>query len=310
MQFIEKIKNIGVSEDMSEADKLMVQTINRLTAYYYFFSFISTIINAQFLTYTKLIPVIVIFQFYLLSFVFTFLKFFETARYNIWVVTMLVIFWMSSAFGYESNSHLLFYVMILTTVTSFEFKSMKLLGFVVSIPIILLIILYLTHFSLFHIEGVSDKVLNIIGTNFVFITAMSIALSALQYKKEFENRTKMITNSEEKLKLKIIELEKTNEELDSFVYRVTHDLRAPIASTLGLLSLSKTDKSNIEYYQELQEKSLHKLDFFINDVLQYAKNKRMEVLISEIQLPSLITEVEHALANEGVYPKIKVEVDY
>src|SRR5690606_18565159 len=37
------------------------------------------------------------------------------------------------------------------------------------------------------------------------------------------------------------ELSKRNTELDNFVYSVSHDLRAPIASVLGLINLAKKD---------------------------------------------------------------------
>src|SRR5690606_24537902 len=37
------------------------------------------------------------------------------------------------------------------------------------------------------------------------------------------------------------ELSKRNTELDNFVYSVSHDLRAPIASVLGLINLARQD---------------------------------------------------------------------
>ena len=40
-----------------------------------------------------------------------------------------------------------------------------------------------------------------------------------------------------------MELSKRNTELDNFVYSVSHDLRAPIASVLGLINLAKKDEN-------------------------------------------------------------------
>ncbi|NJM26373.1 MAG: hypothetical protein HC859_13700 [Bacteroidia bacterium] len=45
--------------------------------------------------------------------------------------------------------------------------------------------------------------------------------------------------AEEKLKATNSELTKRNTELDNFVYSVSHDLRAPIASVLGLINLAR-----------------------------------------------------------------------
>src|SRR6185369_10139546 len=54
-----------------------------------------------------------------------------------------------------------------------------------------------------------------------------------------EINTRKIT--EENLQRANQELSKRNSELDNFVYSVSHDLRAPIASVLGLTNLAKKD---------------------------------------------------------------------
>ncbi len=69
-------------------------------------------------------------------------------------------------------------------------------------------------------------------------------------------------------------LKKINKELDEFVYRASHDLRAPLASILGLINLSKKepDIKVIQEYIELKEKSVKKLDFLIRDIAQFSRN--------------------------------------
>ncbi|MBX2843082.1 MAG: PAS domain S-box protein [Flammeovirgaceae bacterium] len=87
-------------------------------------------------------------------------------------------------------------------------------------------------------------------------------------------------------------LKKTNQELDNFVYRVSHDLRAPIASSLGLITLARSEKSDskLQEYLDLQEKSLFRLDEFIRDILNYSRNSRMELKMEEINFAELIEE--------------------
>jgi PAS domain S-box-containing protein len=88
-------------------------------------------------------------------------------------------------------------------------------------------------------------------------------------------------------------LKKTNEELDTFVYRVSHDLRSPISSALGLIdiSLQESDIGTVKYYLKLQQDSLCKLDKFIRDILTYSRNARQEVSPELIQLRELISEI-------------------
>lgn len=88
-------------------------------------------------------------------------------------------------------------------------------------------------------------------------------------------------------------LRKTNNELDSFVYKASHDMRAPLTSLLGLISLSKkeTDLSIVKGFIDLQEKSIIKLDNYIVDILNMSKNARTEVQYSEINFREIIDHV-------------------
>jgi signal transduction histidine kinase len=74
-------------------------------------------------------------------------------------------------------------------------------------------------------------------------------------------------------------LGKLNAELDRFVYSASHDLRAPIASFLGLIEVAKMEKdiSNIGVLLEMQKKSLQRLDHFIKDIVDHSRNTRLSV---------------------------------
>jgi PAS domain S-box-containing protein len=117
--------------------------------------------------------------------------------------------------------------------------------------------------------------------------------------------------AEEELQNKNEELRILNQELDSFVYSVSHDLRAPLASVLGLISLLKDeiDKPNGLMYLTLMEKSIHKLDVFIRSVTDYSRNTRLEVQSQPIDFQVIVDEiVENYLYLEGA-SKIKVDIE-
>ncbi|MBT1700210.1 PAS domain S-box protein [Fulvivirgaceae bacterium PWU4] len=75
------------------------------------------------------------------------------------------------------------------------------------------------------------------------------------------------------------ELVKINAELDRFVYSASHDLRAPIASLLGLIEVARLEKSldNIENLLNMQKTSLLRLDRFIRDIVDHSRNMRLSV---------------------------------
>src|SRR5882762_7894025 len=75
------------------------------------------------------------------------------------------------------------------------------------------------------------------------------------------------------------ELIKINAELDRFVYSASHDLRAPIASLLGLIEVAKfePDREKIDELLEMQKKSLYRLDRFIKDIVDHSRNARLGI---------------------------------
>lgn len=88
------------------------------------------------------------------------------------------------------------------------------------------------------------------------------------------------------------ELTKKNTELDNFVYSVSHDLRAPIASILGLINLAKKDKGDNTRlaYLEMMEKSAKQQDYFIKEILDQSRNSRLEVKSEPVLFEPLIEE--------------------
>jgi len=107
------------------------------------------------------------------------------------------------------------------------------------------------------------------------------------------------------------ELHKLNSELDSFVYSVSHDLRAPLSSILGLISISKIDKenTNLPKYLDKIETSVNKLDDFIKEIISYSRNVRLKVEVEEIDLKLLVEEVIEGLAFMNTEDHIEVSIE-
>jgi len=99
--------------------------------------------------------------------------------------------------------------------------------------------------------------------------------------------------SEHKLNQQNKELNLVNSELDRFVYSVSHDLSAPLKSILGLVNISRLTNVETEHRMQfnLIEKSVGKLETFVQEVLDYSRNKRMDVHKESIAVKELCQEV-------------------
>lgn len=132
--------------------------------------------------------------------------------------------------------------------------------------------------------------------------------------KEMEQKMEALYETEQSLNAQLMEhneeLKRINNELDNFVYRVSHDLRAPLTSSLGLIELSKRSASleEIKEYTALQEKSLTKLDTFIQDIVHYSRNARLEVVPEEIDIKVLFEQLLEQLQFAPKSKDVKKEV--
>ena len=116
--------------------------------------------------------------------------------------------------------------------------------------------------------------------------------------------------AEQKLKDKNKELLKANEELDRFVYSTSHDLRAPLTSVLGLINIAEMDMDEVKrkiYFDKIK-KSIKRLDTFIQDIVHYSRNLRLEVKNEEINLNELIPELIEGLRFMDDAEKIKFNI--
>lgn len=95
------------------------------------------------------------------------------------------------------------------------------------------------------------------------------------------------------LRNKIAELEKTNDELNRFIYSISHELRAPLVSAMGIVNLVKMEglyESSGEYWS-LIETCSNKLDYYIQKTLQYYKNNKTISENSSIDFHKLIPQL-------------------
>lgn len=86
------------------------------------------------------------------------------------------------------------------------------------------------------------------------------------------------------------ELKIRNTELDNFVYKVSHDLRAPLSSIRGLVNLAQLpgNNDNPRDYLKLVGQKIEQLDHFIGDVLSHSKNLKLDVKIGVVDFRAII----------------------
>ncbi len=144
----------------------------------------------------------------------------------------------------------------------------------------------------------------------------------LNLEKIVSDRTAELWNTNNLLRSEIDERKKTtdrlkqmNEKLNNFVYRVSHDLRAPITSVEGLITVIKFERKahsdKVDEYINILEERIHSLDRFIRDILSHSRISNSEIQLEKIQFKQIIKEcfdeLNYMENNDKIDQKIRVQ---
>ena len=115
--------------------------------------------------------------------------------------------------------------------------------------------------------------------------------------------------NEQRLREKDLLLEKVAGELDRFIYSASHDLRSPISSMKGLVSLARinSEASAWKHFLDMMEESLDKLDVFIFKLIEFSRNSNEPVVIEPVNLNYVIMSILNELEQHSNWPRVKVE---
>jgi ligand-binding sensor domain-containing protein/signal transduction histidine kinase len=116
-------------------------------------------------------------------------------------------------------------------------------------------------------------------------------------KKINEDLEGKINKRTEKLKNTLNQLLQTNKELDTFIYRASHDLKGPITRLLGLTMLAKLDnmKNNTQDFIKVIETNSHDMNRMLNKLINVHEIDKETISYSEIEPEKLLNESRNAL---------------
>ncbi len=108
----------------------------------------------------------------------------------------------------------------------------------------------------------------------------------------------------------LLTLQKRNQELDQYVYKVSHDLRAPLTSVMGLVQLIHMEKppAGLAHYIDLIDASVCKADRFIQSVLSHSKALNLDIQPGLIDFAQLLEECKQELQYMPAADRLHVQV--
>ena len=101
------------------------------------------------------------------------------------------------------------------------------------------------------------------------------------------------------LELERVQLKKTNSELDTFLYRASHDLRAPLTAILGLTTAIRQmkDRDGVANFVDLIQIKVNQADKVIKDIITLRKGQNTGLNIQEVNLRLMIQRLFDMLSS-------------
>jgi signal transduction histidine kinase len=222
---------------------------------------------------------------------------FRAAKISLMISVNMVVFWAALNDPFETGSFLFFVPTALGSFAILAFDDHKTGIGLALLTTVLFLLAYFSDLQPFPVTRPSQQY---IQTSFVINYFISVTISVLavyflmNLNKHSENE---LVQKEIFANQKNTELQQVNEALDRFVYSVSHDLRSPLSSILGLTNLARltSDPGELDNILKMIQDRISAQDHFIKEIIDYARNARTEVVAEPVHLGELVDEIVGSL---------------
>jgi PAS domain S-box-containing protein len=107
------------------------------------------------------------------------------------------------------------------------------------------------------------------------------------------------------------QLKSINQDLNTFVYKSSHDLKGPLSSIIGLIALAQKDVAEgpaLNYINMISQ-SAGRLDNILTDLLETLKIREGEIVLSEINFHTICEEVLTSLKHYENYDRLDIDIN-
>jgi signal transduction histidine kinase len=224
-------------------------------------------------------------------------KHYKAAKVLLMTSSNLVVFWAAIHDPFETGAFLFF---IPAGIGSFAILSFEDQKTGIALAVFTTLLFFLAYFADLKPPDVTKPSEEYIRISFVFNYIISITISVLvvYFLINLNKASELeLIRKENFANQKNTELQKVNDELDRFVYSVSHDLRSPLSSILGLTNLARLtrDPQELDEILLMIKGRVNAQEHFIREIIDYSRNERTEIAAEPVNLKRLIDDVIEAL---------------
>ncbi len=136
------------------------------------------------------------------------------------------------------------------------------------------------------------------------LSKVIVSIIDITERKQIEKKLSLYSDHLEALvQERTMELKASNQELESFAYSVSHDLRAPLRHILGFLELLQKEAGTVldqqsRHYMDTITDAAQKMGLLIDDLLAFSRMGRQALAFQQVDLQPLLREVIQELESD------------
>ena len=222
-----------------------------------------------------------------------------TANYFLFPTLSITLALLATSESYASGALIFYIPIIIGSFAVFDYKQRMWSVFFTAFTYVVFMLAYFKVFDVLPMRHYThDELMLSLIINFSIAFYASVITVIILIRLNYHNSLQLLDSNRM--------LKKTNEELDRFVYSTSHDLRAPLASVIGLLDLTAKSTNMLEKvkYEKLMLSRIKDLDRFISDITDYSRNNRVGIKRTNVRLKALAYEIwgslKHAQGAERI----------
>ncbi|HEX6226021.1 MAG TPA: HAMP domain-containing sensor histidine kinase [Chryseolinea sp.] len=236
-------------------------------------------------------------------------KKFMAAKITLLVAINLVVFWSALNDPFETGVFMFFIPTGIGAFSILAFKDRKAGLAMIALTTALFLTAYFGDFQI-AAERPSELYIKMSFVFNYFISTLVSVLSVYFLMNLNKQSEEELIRKEHFVSQKNAELQNVNDALDRFVYSVSHDLRSPLSSILGLINLANLTKDPNELVQIIKmiQGRVLAQDNFIREIIDYSRNARTETVVEPLNLKKQVDEVIDTLKFDGLADKIEFRI--
>ena len=142
-----------------------------------------------------------------------------------------------------------------------------------------------------------------------------VALRDVSSQKQAEHEIRVLNAElEQRVQRRTAELEDANQELESFSYSVSHDLRTPVRSIQGFAQALQQEcgaqlpEQGLRYLERIQ-RATQRMAQLIDDLLKLARVARLELVTQPVDLTAMAREVIQQLQSADRERRVEAQIE-